>query len=259
MLYLGVGLIYSFGLFLRTRSTNVKGLLVAHELLMLAAVLSTGRRSGTLVLIVAALVIFSMLIVRRPMPMLWLGTVFVILGGVYLAAYWNHEYGATAQAARAIRSEFDPSSGDESSNTYRERERFNVVQTLKAVGPIFGIGFGNEFARFRSLPVLPWWPLQFVTPHDNILWLWLKMGIGGVAVFLGIWTLALKRCLVAFFGPGRSMPLQAAPLVIASTLVMYLAFAQVDLLLMSPRSMVPFAIALAAAFSLRPLAHPSEG
>ena len=259
MLYLGVGLIYSFGLFLRTRSTNVKGLLVAHELLMLAAVLSTGRRSGTLVLIVAALVIFSMLIVRRPMPMLWLGTVFVILGGVYLAAYWNHEYGATAQAARAIRSEFDPSSGDESSNTYRERERFNVVQTLKAVGPIFGIGFGNEFARFRSLPVLPWWPLQFMTPHDNILWLWLKMGIGGVAVFLGIWTLALKRCLVAFFGPGRRMPLQAAPLVIASTLVMYLAFAQVDLLLMSPRSMVPFAIALAAAFSLRPLAHPSEG
>ena len=249
VLVLGIGAVYSFALVLRARSDTTRLLLISHQLLMLMATVSTGRRSGTLVLLMAIMVILALMLVRRPMITIWFASGLMVVGSIYLAAYWNQDYGALAQPARAIRSQIDPNANDESSDTYRDIERFNVIQTIKVTSPIFGVGLGNRFAMFRSVPVLRWWPFQFVTPHENILWIWLKFGIAGIGVLLGVWVLALQRCIRAFL-EGRKRELPVLPLGVAAGLVMYFAFAQVDIMLVIPRSTVPLAILLAIAFNL---------
>ena len=115
---------------------------------------------------------------------------------------------------------------------------------------IFGIGFGREFTEYGALPRMDWWALQFMTPHNDVLWLWLKMGIAGVGVMLGVWILAFKRCLLAFKASPRASPPPLAPLIVAAALVSFLAFAQFDLVLPGARSGMPFAAVLAAAFAL---------
>ena len=255
---LAIGLVYGIALFLRASKTEERGLLLLHQLLLVVAILATGRRSGTLVVGVAVLVIIWFLMVRRPMPVLWLALAGVLVGGVYLGAYWDKQYGVLAQPARAIRSQIDPALKDESSDTYRDRERYNVIKTIRLGNPALGIGFGQEFAPFKPLPPAPWWPLQFFTPHDNILWLWLKMGVVGASVVLGVWVLAMKRCISAFVTPLRSGAIPVVPLALGASLVIFMAFARIDLVLVTGRGMIPLGAILAIAFSL-PREAKSEG
>lgn len=125
-----------------------------------------------------------------------------------------------------------------------------MIQTIRVSNPALGIGFGQPFAQFRPLPGLQAWPLQLFTPHDNILWLWLKMGVAGASVVLGVWVLAMKRCISAFVTPLRSGAIPVVPLAVGVSLVIFMAFARIDLVLVSARGMIPLGAILAIAFSL---------
>ncbi len=191
------------------------------------------------------------------MPVLALSIPGLLAGIAYLAIFWNQEYGALAQPARAIRSQIDPSARDASSDDYRVRERYNVTETLK-LNRIFGIGFGRPFAQFQPLPDLTdFWPLQAYTPHQNVLWLWLKMGVVGVAVILGLWLVAFKRCLEAIRSTPKTAPLPATAVILAASLLMYLAYAQIDLALTGTRGIAPLAAAIALCLRLRPYQPPT--
>lgn len=210
--------------------------------------MASGRRSAILVLIVGALVIAWLLFPRRPKLVLGLALPALAVAAIYGAAYWESDASVLAQPARAVRSQIDPSERDRLSDTYRDDERENVERTLRA-HPLFGVGFGNEFEQHIELTEFGFWPLQFHTPHQNVLWLFLKMGVLGAAVLLSLWTIALRRSLWAVRDAPKGL-LPVLPLLLAATLLMYIFYASVDTSLVTSRSAVPLAIVMAVALSL---------
>lgn len=253
VLFLGLGLAVAAAQLTRARWPTGTALLSLHALLMVAATLVTGRRLGILVLAVIALVLLATMIRRRPLPGLLATLLAVTMMGGYLAAYWDTSYGALAQPARAVRSQFDPSARDLSSDTYREIERVSVDITLRS-SPVLGVGFGRPFFDFGALPRLDeYWPLQFYTPHQNVLWLWLKLGVAGAAAFLGLWLLAAGRALRAVASASRSGPPPVLAMVVLAFLSAHLVFATLDVTYSLTRAAAPLGVALAVAcVSLRP-------
>jgi O-antigen ligase len=187
---------------------------------------------------------------RRPMLVALLSVALLVGGSAYVAAFWNKEYGTTAQPARAIRSQIDPSARDDSSDLYRDIERYNLVQTIRA-NRVFGIGFGNQFGQYVSLPDLTSvWPLQFYTPHQNILWLWLKLGIAGISVMMAVFIAAMARCLRTIYRHPVLDDTWTTAAVVASGLLMFLMFSTVDVVLPATRGMVIMGVLMALAFGL---------
>src|SRR5207248_6613630 len=102
----------------------------------------------------------------------------VIAGSSYLAVYWN-KGGATARPAQSVRSLIAPDERDYASNLYRDQENENLRFTITS-SPIIGIGFGKPFAVINNMvDMQSVWPFQLYMPHNNILWLWLRMGLLG--------------------------------------------------------------------------------
>ncbi len=250
VIFLGIGFAVAGVLLLRTgTSSRTRTWLLLHEALVLAATAASGRRAGTLVMAVISLVLLWMLLPKRPVLITAITGLTIVFGGLYLGAYWHQDYGAVAQPARAIRSQIAPNARDNSSDTYRLVELYDVTKTLR-LNTVFGVGFGRPFIAFQPLPSLSWWSLQYYTPHSNILWPWLKTGIIGMSVLLGIWVLALRRCLTAARDAPALAPVPLVPLVVAASLVAFLTFSSVDLLFVGSRSMVPFGMTVATAFLL---------
>ena len=247
---LGIGFVVSTALLLRAGGKGARTLYGLHSLLLMVAMMASGRRAAILVLLVGAVMVAWLLLPRRPLLVLALGLPAIVVGGAYLSAYWDTESGVLAQPARAVRSQIDPSDRDRLSDDYRRDERHNIAVTLDR-SPLLGVGFGVPFDQEVDLPELDFWPLQFHTPHQNVLWLWLKMGLAGAAVFLGLWLIGLRRCLAAFrAAPAGTIPV--LPLVLAASLMMYLFYASVDVALVTARSTVPLAVVLALALRTPP-------
>ncbi|MGE0600082.1 MAG: O-antigen ligase family protein [Dehalococcoidia bacterium] len=255
---LGVGFVVGMLAIIRENATISQRMkAAAYSVLILAAMIASGRRAATLVLLVGGLSIGALLFPRRPMLVILTAIPLALAGSVYLAAYWNQEYGAIAQPARAIRSQFDPTIRDESSDDYRTIEKYDVIQTIR-VNRLFGVGFGQPFYEFQPLPNLgSFWSLQKYTPHQNILWLWLKMGILGIAVVLGFAAAALGRCRTAMRDAASNEEWLAAA-VGFTVIVMFLMYSTVDLGFIGPRSLAPAAIAAALAFTLKSGARTTE-
>lgn len=248
--FFGIAFVVATALLMSVRGTSARALLVGHNALVMVAIMASGRRSAILMLLVAALLLMWLVFPKRPTLVAFTALPALIIGGAYLVSYWNVPDGALAQPARAVRSQFDPSPRDRSSNEYREDEIVNLTETIKG-SPLLGIGFGRPFEQVRELPDLTsFWPLQLYTSHQSILWLWLKMGIVGISTLLAIWIVAVKRCLVAFRAIPSAADLPVLPLVLAAALLMYLAFARVDVAFASTRTTAPLAVILMMAFSL---------
>ncbi len=250
-IFFGIAVLISGLQMTKATSNGARILFLLHMVLILVATVVTGRRAGTLVLLVGGASVAWMMFPKRPVAVLMVSIPLLMAGAVYLAAYWNHEYGAAAQPARAIRSQISPSARDASSDEYRVIERYDVEETLK-LNRLFGVGFGKPFAQFQPLPDLKdFWPLQDYTPHQNILWLWLKMGVPGIAVILGLWLVGLKRCIQVARSTPRNAPLPTAAITLAAILLMYFSYASIDQALTGTRGIAPLAAALALCFRLR--------
>jgi O-antigen ligase len=243
--------ISSMLLFSRPLPFVERALLIAHIGLMFLAIIVTGRRSGTLCLLVGGVCVWAFILPRKPALMVVIGLVTIVLMSAYVASYWNKEYGALAQPARAIRSQIDPSPRDEQSDLYREVERHNVLQTIR-LNRAFGVGLGRPYLLFEPLPDLTgFWPLQHYTPHQNVLWLWLKFGVGGAAAILGLFSVACARALQTMRSSRLGDDRWALGAVLFTIILMYLAYATVDLAFASTRSVAPLMVAVALALSLR--------
>jgi hypothetical protein len=250
VLFFGYGLVVAAAAVLRERRNSVRALLLLEAVVLLGAAMATGRRSAILVVAVAALVLLWLMLPKRTALVVALVSAAGMVTVVYLSAFWNDSYGMAAQPARAVRSQLDPNYRDDQSNRYREDEDYNKVETIRLT-PVLGLGFGREFFQFRPLPdQTSFWPLQFLTGENNVLWLWLKTGLLGVSALLGIWLIALKRCLVAVRGNPAHAALPLLPLALAAILVLHLTYAQVDQGFSAVRSSAPLAVALAIALGL---------
>jgi hypothetical protein len=145
------------------------------------------QRRATYASFMAAMLAFLILIPKRERQrLLRILIVIVAVFGVYLAAFWNSysRLGSIAQQFRStvtgegnIRGEYK----DEMSIQYRTDENYNLGYTFK-LAPVVGKGFGIAYDR----PLLPWgsnFALSDYLPHNQILWVFVKMGVIGGTLF----------------------------------------------------------------------------
>ncbi len=252
-LFLAAGVVLGAVLLLRARTGRERLLLLAYTAFMAATVAMTGRRSGILVMFAGLIVAAWLLFPRRPALL----TAIILPAGlffaVYLQAFWDVSAGAIGEPAQAVRSQFDPTDRDASSDQYRQIERRNLAVTIDD-SPLFGVGFGRPFAQAEELPALDFWPLQHYTPHQNLLWLWLKMGVVGLAVFAGAWLIAVSRCIAACRAASAWRDVPPAAVILAAILVMVAVYATIDLTFPPVRPAVACAVVLALALRQPPVA-----
>ncbi|MDZ7726963.1 MAG: O-antigen ligase family protein [Dehalococcoidia bacterium] len=151
--FLALAFVLGALMFVRAEQLPARLFFVLHNVIVLAALFGSSRRAATLALIVGLATVAWVMLPRRPVLVIGLGVPIFLVGLLYVGAYWNQEYGAMAQPARAIRSQISPSERDASSDMYRATELYNVEQTIRLNRP-FGIGFGMPFYQFQPLPDL---------------------------------------------------------------------------------------------------------
>ena len=118
--------------------------------------------------------------------------VVVVGGAVYLPAYWNHS-GTLAQPARAVRSLISPNQRDQASDLYRQQEDANLLINIQSSGR-FGRGFGIPIAYVAPIADISGIDQMIAyIPHNGLLWVWLRLGIQGEIVLLGLVSAALIR------------------------------------------------------------------
>ena len=115
-----------------------------------------------------------------------------VLSVGYVAAF-SHSGTGFGQPAHAIVSVFSPDNTDTrntDSNLYRTVENNDLIYNVKQ-SPVFGLGFGKPY--FQPIPLTSVAPTVFVVdpndryvPHNNIYWIWMRLGTVG---FFAFWYL----------------------------------------------------------------------
>jgi hypothetical protein len=145
------------------------------------ALLVSERRAGMISVIVAFLVLSFVLLVVSRKGFFLVCAPLLVCGAVYIPLFWNAS-GPLAQPARAIRSINDPDPRDAQSNMSRVLELINIRATI-ASDPFTGVGFGRPYLLVVPIPDISFYQLWQYETHHNILWIWLKTGMGGFVVF----------------------------------------------------------------------------
>jgi hypothetical protein len=194
--------------------------------------LASNRRAGIIVLLVALLAVALIVFTMRRKAFFASVVPVMILGVFYVGLFWNAS-GVMGQPARAIRSLYEPDPRDASSNLYRLLETYNIDFTIHQ-DPVLGVGFGREFIMVATLADLSWWPFWRFETHNNVLWMWLKTGAVGYAMFWLLMGSAISR---AAYAARRLVDpaLRTAGLFCLLSVVGVIVFAWVDLGLVSGR------------------------
>ena len=147
----------------------------------------------------------------------------------YLGAFWNSQgsVGFPAQSVKSVVSPGQVSERDRSSDLYRIVETADVVATIRAA-PLVGIGFGQPFYRPYPLPNLSFWVFSDFITHNGILWVWMKLGVGGFVAMLYLFAAAIRDGGRAVLRLPRN---DYAAITIGATgfVMMYAIFAYVDI------------------------------
>ncbi|HLW00787.1 MAG TPA: O-antigen ligase family protein [Ktedonobacterales bacterium] len=204
------------------------------------AMMVTHRRAGEAALAIG--MVFLALILLRVNRKLFLQIVPVtaLILSLYVAAEWNCNSGsALCQPARAISSQFNPDPRDAASDQYRLTERYDLVLNIQA-NAFTGLGFGRQYIFYIPLPDESFWPFWHYTPHDEILWVWAKMGIVGFMAFWWLVASALYRSgrltqALSAAGDNKARALLAAA---ACLIIMQMSVSYVDLGLTDDRPML---------------------
>jgi O-antigen ligase len=147
----------------------------------LFTLMATRRRAALFALLVGgAALLFTLPAAKRSvLPKLFVPL--FLAGLLYVGAFYNSD-SSLAQPIQLIKSLYQPSDArDASSNLYRDNEQYNVIRTIRR-NPVLGVGFGRPYDMLVPLPEIPF-PLRDYIPHNEILWIWLKMGTVGFAIF----------------------------------------------------------------------------
>ncbi len=202
-------------------------------LLMVPPVLLTfiaaQRRAAILTLLIALGLMFLLLLLEKR-HIIWVAIPpLVVMFLIYLVLFWNQE-GVSGMAAQAIKSVIAPEQAniaDQSSNVYREIENFNLTYTLHR-HPLTGVGFGQTFEVIVPLPDISFFTWWNYLPHNSIVYIWLKGGIGGFVSMLFLVSMAISLGARAV----RRMPhgeIKAIALTACLYLVMHFTYAYVDI------------------------------
>ncbi len=144
-------------------------------------ILATRRRAALFALLVGGA---ALLFTLPPRHRALLPRIFVplfLVGLIYVGAFYNST-ATIAKPIQMVKSLYQPSDPrDVSSNEYRNLEQYDVMMTIRR-NPILGLGFGRPYEMLVQLPPIPF-PLRDYIPHNEVLWIWLKMGTVGFIIF----------------------------------------------------------------------------
>jgi hypothetical protein len=154
------------------------------------------KRRAAFAILGVGVVAMTIIILRLRPRLFWQIVVpCLFLAGIYLIIFWNNT-GTLGQPARAISSMITPDPRDYASNIYRTIERADILANI-STSPILGLGFGQPFLFYFALPDLSWWPFWHYTPHNAVLWVWLKDGALGFAALMWLLSRAVYDGSVA--------------------------------------------------------------
>ena len=190
-IFLAAGIVFSFAILAFRAPARYRTLAALTLPIMLFTLLASERRAGFIAMIVGFLVLAAILLIRERRAFVLYVVPVLLAASVYFPVFWNAT-GMLGQPARAVRSISQPDARDAASNLARVLETINVGANIEA-SPLFGLGFGREYAFIVSVPDLSWWPLWHFVAHNNVLWLWLKLGILGFIAFFVLMGAAITR------------------------------------------------------------------
>ncbi len=201
--------------------------------------LACNRRAATAALVVAVPVLIACVLrvlpARRRM-VVRVTVVFAVLFGAYFFTF-RHSPSSFAQPARAIQSQIEPDPRDASSNAYRDAENADLMATIKSA-PL-GYGYGKRM--LHAVPIADisatyeWWD---VMTHNQILWVWMRVGTLGFAAFwLMISAILIQGCLT-IRAEGADAETKAVGLFAMLVVGMLMIFGLLDLQLSNFRDML---------------------
>lgn len=218
---------------------------LASIALDMSALVITHRRAGEAALAIGGVFLAAILFRVDKRLFFKIVPVTAVVLSIYLAAFWDCTTGGLCQPARALTSQINPDPRDESSDEYRYIETQDLIFNIEAQ-PITGLGFGQKFVFYLPLPDESFWPFWHYTPHNSILWVWVKAGALGFFFFwwlIGSGLYRGGRLIQALNAAGDK---QSRALLAAATayVVMQVTYSYVDLGLMSARDMLLFGVML---------------
>jgi len=230
---------------------------------LLIALLANNRRADYVALLVGIAVAWILVILLKPesrrvlVPAL---IICVILCSGYVIAFRNAS-GTLGLPANAVISVFRPSTTDArdvSSNLYRTIEDYDLKYT-EAQSPLLGYGFGRPFLQPEVLPnVIQLDPYYLFIPHNNVLWIWMRLGpLGFGALWYIIGTAVACGCLIA--RRLKDPQLQLFAIFTVASLVMEVIVAYSDYQFFFYRNMLYTGILLGVLFKLPAIARAASG
>lgn len=163
----------------------------------------------------------------------------LILLMVYGAAFWNVS-GSLGRPVQMVKSgfvepELESNFQDYSSNLYRDNENYNLAHTI-VNNPAFGTGFGKRYDQPIPLVEIRY-SLRDYIPHNQIFWIFVKMGAIG---FFAFWY--FFNCYVAkgtqIFHRLKDPYLKVITLVVVISVINQLVVSYFDLQLTYYRNMI---------------------
>ena len=209
------------------------------------ALLASQRRVAFVTLFLGLIVWAVLLGLQRRSLFIKIVPLLILVFSLYIGAFWNNTSGLLGQPIRSIHTVLGTgpiSERDISSDLYRETEETNIWLTIRE-SPLTGVGFGKPFIEFIPLVRFEYWEFQFYTPHNQVFWLWLKMGPLGFVITFWLFSLAIAQT-ARLARETQGTWLQ--PFMVASLayVIMLLVFAYVDVGLANGRSMLVLGILL---------------
>jgi hypothetical protein len=197
--------------------------------IILVSYVANQRRAAFLALAIALLLLFFVMYRERRYAFWFIVPPLLVLGVVYLATYWNAG-GAIGKPAQAVKSVIAPNQlhiRDQLSNVYRVLENVNVRQTIKSA-PLTGYGFGHKFLIVVPMPDISFFKYWEYLPHNSILWVWIKMGIGGFFSLIYLIGTAVMTSVRTWWRMPNN-DLKAISFTMSIYLIMHFIYAYVDI------------------------------
>jgi hypothetical protein len=179
---------------------------------VVTADLGNNRRAAWVILPAGLLALAVVYYVRAPAHRLmtaWIVGVLIVLGAGYVTAFRN-QTSLLGQPAHAIWSQFQPDPRDAASNQYRQLENLNLAIDIRAAaftGTGFGVPIAHPIPIFDASGIDPL--INFI-PHNNVLYIWLRLGtLGCVAFWCLVGAAIVSACRLARH-PDRDLALFGA-------------------------------------------------
>jgi hypothetical protein len=177
----------------RVRSLAFRWLLPVMAIPVVIVYVLSQRRAAIVALVGGLIVAFAVLNWTNRKLFWRITPVVVVLAVGYVGAFWNSTStaGFPAQAVKSVVAPDSLSERNQGSDQYRAIENLDVVFTIKA-SPVLGLGFGQRFYKPYPLPAIASFLLEDFKPHNSILWIWIKAGIGGFIAMLFLFGSSLR-------------------------------------------------------------------